>query len=133
MGLSDAIEKSDEEVKKEMEKLVTYDGQRYQTALLWNSLAEKLPYNKRMAYAQLKNMVTNLREKPHILKQIDQIFKEHEKMELIERIAIEENTENRVHYLPHFAVFREDKEHTKIREVFNGAAKSGNSPSLNEC
>ncbi|CAK5045140.1 unnamed protein product [Meloidogyne enterolobii] len=133
MGLSDAIEKSDEEVKKEMEKLVTYDGQRYQTALLWNSLAEKLPHNKRMAYAQLKNMVTNLREKPHILKQIDEIFKEHEKMELIERIAIEENTENRVHYLPHFAVFREDKEHTKIREVFNGAAKSGNAPSLNEC
>ena len=68
-------------------------------------------------------MITSHREKPHILTRIDKIFKEHEKMDLIERIPLE-GKEKRIHHLPHFAVFKEDKEHTKIREVFNGAAKT---------
>ena len=38
-----------------------------------------------------------------------------------------------MHYLPHRAVIREDKETTKIRVVYDASARLSNEPSLNEC
>jgi len=40
--------------------------------------------------------------------------------------------EGEVHYLPHHAVIRQDKETTKLRVVYNASARSGG-PSLNDC
>ena len=40
--------------------------------------------------------------------------------------------QNRLHYLPHHAVVRQDKTTSKIRVVYDVSAKT-NGPSLNEC
>ena len=41
--------------------------------------------------------------------------------------------EGMVHYLPHRAVIREDKDTTKVRIVFDASSKVGTEPSLNDC
>jgi hypothetical protein len=135
LGLNDAIEKNDEEIKRKMESLMTFDGKRYQTGLLWNSLVEKLPSNYHMAYAQLKSILGKLQENRKVLEQYDNIFLEQESMGFIERVPEEEVSVGGrvVHYLPHHAVYKSDSEHTKVRIVFNGAARRGDAPSLNEC
>ena len=39
-----------------------------------------------------------------------------------------------IHYLPHYAVIRQDKQTTKVRIVYDGSARSAaNSFSLNNC
>ena len=41
-------------------------------------------------------------------------------------------TSDRIHYLPHYPVMRNDKMTTKLRIVYDVSARSGG-PSLNEC
>ena len=135
LGLDDSVEKSDELIKSEMCKLISYDGNRYETGLLWNDLVKQLPSNFDMAYAQLNNMLNKLRHEPKILEQVNKIFLEQMDKGFIEKVPLEEiNLENRViHYLPHHTVYKAHSEHTKARQVFNGSAKRNGAPSLNEC
>lgn len=51
-------------------------------------------------------------------------------MQVVENL--EHLINQKVHYLPHHAVIRQDKETTKLRIVYDASAKS-NGPSLNDC
>ena len=50
---------------------------------------------------------------------------------ILEKVPIDFKTDN-VHYLPHRAVVKEDRETTKVRNVFDVSAKYKNELSLNE-
>ena len=69
-----------------------------------------------------------------IFENYNEIFKEYEVENIIERVPEEEISKGLglVHYLPHRPVIRADKETTKIRAVFD-ASCANNGPSLNEC
>lgn len=51
---------------------------------------------------------------------------------IVERVEDLKDTPEMMHYLPHHAVVRQDKETTKIRVVYDASARSGG-PSLNDC
>ena len=61
----------------------------------------------------------------------DNIFKNYLNEGIIEEVKDESAIPGCVHYLPHRAVIRSDKETTKV--VFDVSAKLPKSPSLNEC
>ena len=61
------------------------------------------------------------------------IFKNYLNEGIIKKVNDESAIPGCVHYLPHRAVIRNDKEATKVRVVFDASAKLPKSPSLNEC
>ena len=82
-------------------------------------------------------MCSKLQKKPELLKEYDQIIKELLASGVIEAVPEEEvvkievanatstNPQNEdIHYIPHHAVIRQNRETTKLRVVYDGSAKS---------
>ena len=49
------------------------------------------------------------------------------------KVNSDDKKPGKVRYLPHHAVYREDKASTKTRIVFDGSRHDGNEVSLNDC
>ena len=68
------------------------------------------------------------------LKEYNDIIMQQEGDGIIEGVDRGNITEaDSVHYIPHRAVEKSERETTKTRIVFDGSAKRQNQPSLNEC
>ncbi|XP_045035869.1 uncharacterized protein LOC123476924 [Daphnia magna] len=83
-----------------------------------------------MAKGRLESLLKRLKRTPELLsayhKEIDQLRVQN----FVEEA--DQNYEGLHTYLPHHPVIRQDKKSTKIRLVFDGAAKSKYGPSLND-
>ena len=67
-----------------------------------------------------------------MLANYDEIIKTCEKENIIEKIETA-GKPGLVHYLPHHAVIKNERDMTKTRIVFDASSKIGNNPSLNDC
>ena len=75
--------------------------------------------------------VINLRT---VLQQYDNVIQDQLKKGMIQPVQdLEDTQEEKVHYLPHHAVIRQDRETTKLRVVYDSSAKCQGVPSLNNC
>ena len=99
-------------------KNISFDGERYVTALPFKPFHKPLPDN----YTLSKHRLSILKIKRDKNEELKQEYNQ-------DGYGVVEKT----HYLPHRAVVRCDKETTKVRVVFDASAKSGNEPSLNNC
>ena len=90
-----------------------------------------LHYN--LCQKRLFRLITRLRRNPNVLQEYDKIIKDQTSQGIVE--VVEDpwrmNT-NKLHYLPHHGVIREDKLTTKLRVIYDTSAKN-NGPSLNDC
>ena len=112
---------------------VTFDGSRYEVTLPWRDSASLLPDNYELSLSRLRGLLRRLRRNPALLDEYHKSIMDQVKdgiVEIVEDPSAVEGT--RVHYLPHHAVIRRDKQTTKLRIVYDASAKS-NGPSLNEC
>ena len=75
----------------------------------------------------------SLRKEPEILKEYDSVIRQQESLSIIELVENpDEVPSGRVHYLPHHAILKRDRETTKLRVVYDASAKD-KGPSLNVC
>ncbi len=76
-------------------------------------------------------------QQPEVLNEYDQIVREQLKNGIVEIVPDNEVSnvnDDCVHYLPHHAVIRRDRETTKLRIVYDGSAKPPDRDySLNDC
>lgn len=65
------------------------------------------------------------------MSEYDKVIKDQMQSGIVE-LVMEPAVGKQIHYLPHHAVVRRDKETTKFLVVYNASARSGNNPSLND-
>jgi hypothetical protein len=124
-----AVEK-DDQFRSFCEDITRFDDGRYCTPIPWTTDRWRMEINHQMAAGRLRGMLTKLRKSP-----VDLANYTKEIEQLIANGFVEEadfNYEGLHTYLPHHPVYRTDKATTKIRPVFDGAARSRYGPSLND-
>jgi hypothetical protein len=108
-------------VEKVSESLQSKDG-RYEIGIPWKEGEPKFRDNYEVAFARLESQERSLRKKgTEVMEAYNQIFEDYERKGYIREVPKSEAKEQWL--LPHFPVFRPDKETTKVRTVFDAAMK----------
>ena len=112
---------------------VKFNGERYEVSLPWRQTHEVLPDNYDLSLRRFHSQFKKLKKNPQLLNEYDAIITDQLAKGVIEEVKDAGCVQlGRVHYLPHHAVVRRDKDTTKVRVVYDASAKSIG-PSLNEC
>lgn len=85
-------------------KYVTYENGRYTAKLPWKEKVCNLPSNEINALERTKNVFRRLSRDPDMLNKYDNIIKEQEKCEFIEKVKQEDTPNVQVYYIPHHPV-----------------------------
>jgi hypothetical protein len=112
---------------------ITFDGIRYEVTLPWRDDISLQSDNYELSLSRLRGLLKRMRRNPSLLDEYNKSITSQVENGIVE--VVKDPTiviGKRVHYLPHHAVIRQDKQSTKLRVVFDASAKS-NGPSLNEC
>ena len=138
-SLAIGIQETKEYVSQPKEEFVSvkHNGERYEIELPWKNDCLPIPGNLNLCHNRLKSMHYKLNKTPEVLKEYDDIIQEQLASGIIEKVPnpeVERRNKENVHYLPHHAVIRQNRETTKLRIVYDGSAKSpGQDRSLNDC
>ena len=111
---------------------INFNGTQYEIKLPFREEHPLLPDNHVGAVKRLSSLVTRLKANPDLLQEYDNIIQDQVKSGVVEPANDILVPVGSVHYLPHRAVIREDKNTTKVRVVYDASAK-GSGPSLNDC
>lgn len=112
---------------------ISFNGQRYQVGLPWKDNHPPLPDNFELCYKRLTGLLRRLKQNPPLLAKYNAVIKDQLDRGIVEMVADPPSSEcERVHYLPHHPVVRQDKTTSKLRIVYDASAR-GNGPSLNDC
>ena len=129
MGISEEEDTLYEQFKAN----VVFNGERYQVALPWIDTFKVLPDNYSLSLKRLNGLLRRLRQQPMIFEEYNRVIRDQIENGIVE--IVEDPSKacgERVHYLPHHAVIRRDKQTTKLRVVFDASAKTIGL-SLNDC
>lgn len=127
------ISESGRSVHQEFEESVMFRHGRYKVSLPWKKPHPMLPDNFDLSSKRLQSLLRRLRQTPGILLEYDSVIRKQLELGIIQRVPDSDvGIVGEVHYLPHHAVVKQDKDTTKVRVVYDASAKSGG-PSLNEC
>ena len=113
---------------------IVFKEGRYEVKLPWRDNHPILPSNYQMSLKRLFGLLRRFKSDLSLLKEYNDVITDQLNRGIVEMVKepnLSQN-HNEVHYIPHHAVIRRDKETTKLRIVFDGSAKE-NGPSLNEC
>ena len=127
------IEDPGNTVLEEFAQTIHFNKGRYEVALPWKDSHPPLPDNFDLSSKRLQGLLRRLRQDPDIMREYDSIIKSQQQQGIVEEVdQASSGVSGRVHYLPHHAVVRKDKETTKVRIVYDASAKTTGC-SLNEC
>ena len=112
---------------------IKFDGHRYEVCLPWKEYHPPLPDHHELCQKRLMSLLKRLRQTPQLLMEYNSIIQDQLDMGIVEIVPLPSHSiSDRVHYLPHHGVVRQDKSTSKLRTVYDASAKS-TGPSLNEC
>ena len=127
------IRTDEQSVLEEFSQKIQFKEGRYEVRLPWKDPRPSLPTNYELSHKRLLGLLRRLREQPQVLQEYSSIIKGQLERGIVEEVREPEApVKGTVHYLPHHAVVRSDKQTTKVRIVYDASARSTGC-SLNDC
>ena len=127
------IAKDEASVYDKFVQQIRFDGNRYEVSLPWKEHHPPLPDHLDLCHKRLNSLLKRLRQTPQLLTEYDAIIRDQLDKGMVEIVAKPTlAVSDRVHYLPHHGVVRQDKATSKLRVVYDASARS-TGPSLNDC
>ena len=121
----------------EFNQNVQFNGERYEVELPWKADHPTISSDYELCVNRLKSLQRRMLNEPEVIQEYNQIIEDQVNKGIVEKIPAEEGDvkeSETVHYLPHHAVIRSDRETTKLRIVYDGSAKPPErNHSLNDC
>ena len=109
------------------------DGNRYEVHLPWKECHPPLPDNRELCFKRLMGLLRRLRQDAQLLSEYDTVIRDQLDKGVVEFVTDSSVVDgDRIHYLPHHCVIRQDKDASKLRIVYDASARS-TGPSLNDC
>ena len=103
---------------------IKFNGSHYEVGLPWKGDCLPQSNNYGMCVTTLRSLHSKLKSEPNLLKEYDTIIQEQRKNGIVEIVPETEdqtpregNLSTRIHYSPHHAVVRRDRETMKVRIV----------------
>ena len=127
----EVLSKEEQESLNLVKESIQFKDNHYQVSLPWKENPATLPENYNMAKRRLENTEKKLLKNPKIGVAYNQVIDEYIQKGYVRKIPDDEKDPENKWYLPHFAVVRPDKDTTKVRIVFDGAA-TYNGVSIND-
>ncbi|KRY46182.1 hypothetical protein T03_13469 [Trichinella britovi] len=102
---------------------VKFDGERYVVKLPWKSLELQISNNYEQAERRLQQLEERQSNSNERAKEYDEVIKNYMDRGWIEETDEKDGIPGKTWYLPHHAVYRDDKMTTRCRIVFDASAK----------
>ncbi|KRY08826.1 hypothetical protein T12_3992, partial [Trichinella patagoniensis] len=102
---------------------VQFDGERYVVKLPWKSLELQISNNYEQAERRLQQLEEKQSNDNERAKEYDEVIKNYMDRGWIEETDEKDGIPGKTWYLPHHAVYRDDKMTTRCRIVFDASAK----------
>lgn len=112
----------EEESVRQFNEGLKFDGEGYEVPLLWKSDAPPLKSNYLHAHKRLEDVKRQLRRNPERANAYKDAINQYVEKGFAVEVKEAVDNNQKVRYLPHHAVFREDKKTTKCRVVFYASA-----------
>ena len=121
---------------------VAFKGRHYEVGLPWKAGCLPQSNHYGMCVTRLQSLHSKLKKEPNLLREYDDIIQEQRKKGIIEIVPTpnEETLEETqldckiamkgIHYSPHHAMIRRERETTKVRIVYDGSAKNSRTNDL---
>ena len=93
---------------------IRFDGHRYEVSLPWKEHHPSLSDHYELCRKRLEALLRKFRQTPYLLKEYDSIIRDQIEKGLVEKVSPSSTTTDRVHYLPHHGVVRQDKTTSKL-------------------
>ena len=121
---SDDSQMNQEEIlaMSKVEKSKRRIGGRYEVAIPWKEEFPSLPDNREEAEKRLFSLEKNLK-KPEVARRYQEAMNANVEKGYVRKLEPNKGEDGQGWYLPHFPVIREDRETTKVRIVFDSAAR----------
>ncbi|XP_078384744.1 uncharacterized protein LOC144667213 [Oculina patagonica] len=105
------------------EKSRRWIGGRFEVAIPWKGELPSVPDNRGEAEKRLYSLEKSLLKKPEVAQRYKEAMNANIDKGYVRKLETEVVNDGPSWYLPHFPVIREDRETTKVRIVFDSAAK----------
>ena len=135
LGVEDRGENDLSDIHREFnENLVKSKDGRYEVKIPWVPGSRITESNEAQSRSRLKSVERKLGRNPDLKRAYQEIVETQLKEGIVEKVPEQEADGERVFYLPHKPVVREEAATTKVRMVFDASARpSPMGNSLNEC